>query len=156
MRHGVIQEGTQMIQKSFSPDQVAGKVRELMTPADRPHRILVAEDDTAVRGFLRTVLEQGGYEVVEAANGRDAIKEVHAGRVDLLITDLVMPVQEGIETIVALRKEVLGMGIIAISGALGGAYLESAAGLGADAVLKKPVNANVLLAKVAEVLKSRQ
>ena len=87
-----------------------------------------------------------------------ALEEARAGHVDLMITDLVMPEQEGIETIQILRKDpaMADIGIIAISGALGGQFLEVAQMLGAQAVLSKPVSAELLLAKVAEVLKSRQ
>ena len=67
-----------------------------------------------------------------------------------------MPEQEGIETIQALRRDVPGLGIIAISGAFGGQYLKMAGKLGADAVLKKPVSPEMLLAKVAEVLALRR
>jgi CheY-like chemotaxis protein len=102
------------------------------------------------------VLEAGGYEVIEAANGKQAFKEALAKRVDLVITDLVMPEQEGIETIQALRRDVPGIGIIAISGAFKGQFLKTARFLGADAVLNKPVSAELLLANVAEVLKPRR
>jgi CheY-like chemotaxis protein len=78
---------------------------------------------------------------------------MRAGQVDLLITDLVMPEQEGIEVIQALRRDAPGVGIIAISGAFGGQFLKVAQALGADAVLSKPVSGELLLAKVAEVLK---
>jgi DNA-binding response OmpR family regulator len=67
-----------------------------------------------------------------------------------------MPELEGIETIQALRKDDAGIGIIAISGAFGGEYLKVAHRMGAESVLKKPVSPAVLLAKVAEVLKSRR
>jgi len=63
-----------------------------------------------------------------------------------------MPEQEGIETTQALRKEVAGIEFIGMSGWLGGEFLEAARKLGAQAV---PVSADVLLAKVAEVLRSR-
>jgi hypothetical protein len=119
-------------------------------------RILVADDEAGVRRFLRAVLEEGGYEVVEAADGKQALQEALAGRVDLVITDLVMPEQEGIETIQALRRDVPGVGIIAISGAFEGQFLKTALLLGADAGLSKPVSADLLLARVAEVLKSRR
>jgi DNA-binding response OmpR family regulator len=55
-----------------------------------------------------------------------------------------------------LRKDVAGIGIIAISGAFGGRFLETARVLGAQAVLSKPFNGELLLAKVAEVLESRR
>ncbi len=94
--------------------------------------------------------------MIEAADGKEALKAVRAGRVDLVIMDLVMPEQEGIETIPVLHKEFPGIGIIAMSGAFGGEYLRPALRLGADAILGKPVGADVLLAKVAEVLQSRR
>jgi CheY-like chemotaxis protein len=118
----------------------------------RAARILVVDDEAGVRDFLRMVLEGGGYEVIEAANGKEAIQQIRTGRVDLLVTDLVMPEQEGIETIVALRKELPAMRIIAISGAFGGKFLRVARLLGVGVALTKPVDADLLLAKVAELL----
>lgn len=118
-------------------------------------RILVADDEAGVRGFVRTALEDGGYEVIEAENGKQAHKKVLGGRVDLAILDLVMPDQEGIETIQNLRRDAPRIGIIAISGAFSGQFLRTAQLLGADAVLNKPVSVDVLLAKVAEVLNLR-
>ena len=156
VHYGVLEEGAQFIQKPFSPERLATRVREVLGPPKRPARILVADDEAGVRSFLRTALEGGGYEVIEAADGRQALKQARAGGVDLVITDLVMPEQEGIETIQALRKEMPGIGIIAISGAFGGQFLEMAQTLGADAALTKPVSAELLLAKVAEVLKLRR
>jgi DNA-binding NarL/FixJ family response regulator len=76
--------------------------------------------------------------------------------VDLVITDLVMPEREGLETIMALRRDVPGIGIIAISGAFGGRFLETAHLMGAAAVLSKPLDVELLLARVAEVLKARR
>jgi len=156
VHHGVLEEDARFIQKPFSPDQLAIKVREVLMTPDAPARIVVADDEAGVRSFLRTVLEDGGYEVMEAANGKEALKAALAGRVDLVITDLVMPEQEGLETIRALRKEIAGIGIIAISGAFGGRFLETARMLGAQAVLSKPFSGELLLAKVAEVLKLRR
>ena len=153
-QHGVLERGTAFLQKPFSPDQLAAKVREVLAMADQRPRLLVADDEPGVRSFLRTVLEGGRYEVVEAANGNQALIEARAGRVDLVIMDLVMPEQEGIETIQVLRKEFPDIGIIAMSGAFGGEFLKAARLLGADAALSKPVGADLLLAKVAEVLRS--
>jgi hypothetical protein len=146
----------EFIHKPFSTDRLAAKVREVLRSPHRPARILVADDEAEVRGFLRTALEGGGYEVIEAANGKQALIEARAGGVDLVITDLVMPEQEGLETIVALRKEAPSVGIVAISGAFGGQYLGMAGALGAQAVLSKPVSAELLLAKVAQALQGRR
>jgi PAS domain S-box-containing protein len=156
LHHGVLRKEAEFIQKPFGPGQLAMKVREMLRAADRPARIVVADDEAGVRSFLRLVLEGAGYEVMEAPNGKLVLQEARAGRVDLVITDLVMPEQEGMETIRALRREVPGVGIIAISGALGPQFLEVARTLGAQAVLSKPLSAELLLAEVAEVLKSRR
>jgi PAS domain S-box-containing protein len=151
---GVLDERVQFIEKPFTPEELARKVRAVLGPCT-PACIMVADDEAGVRRFLRNVLEQGGYQVIEATDGKHALEEARAGHMDLVITDLVMPGQEGIETIQALRKDAAGVGI-AISGAFGGKFLDMASKLGAEAVLAKPVSADALLAKVAEVLKSRQ
>ena len=156
VHRGFLEAGVEFIQKPFSPDQLAVKVREVLGAPKSTARILVADDEAGIRGYLRATLEWAGYEVTEAADGKQALKEARKGGVDLVITDLVMPEQEGIETIQALRKEMPGIGIIAISGAFGGQFLEAARMLGADASLGKPVSAEQLLAKVAEVLKLRR
>jgi hypothetical protein len=156
VHHGVLEEGAQFIQKPFSPERLAARVREVLGPPKRLGRILVADDEAGVRGFLRTALEQGGYEVIEAEDGKQALRQARAGGVDLVITDIIMPEQEGIETIQALRKEIPGIGIIAISGRFEGPYLKMAGVLGADAVLAKPVGTELLLARVAAVLASRR
>ena len=152
---GVLAEGAQFIRKPFGPEELAGKVRAVLGPPAPAPRILVADDEAGVRGFLRAVLEEGGYQVTEAADGKQALQQARAGQVDLVITDLVMPTQEGIETIRGLRKEMPGIGIIAITGKAEEPYLRMAQMLGADAVLTKPVSAELLLAKAAEVLKPR-
>ena len=156
VHHGILEKGSEFIQKPFSPEQLAGKVRAVLGPPAHAARVLVAGEEAGVRGFLRKALERGGYQVTEAAGGMQALGEARAEPVDLVITDLVMPEQEGIETIRALREEMPGVRIIAISGRFQGSYLKLAAGLGADAVLAKPVGSDLLLAKVAEVLKKRR
>jgi PAS domain S-box-containing protein len=152
---GILKEGAKFIQKPFSPEALAGKIRAVLGPPGPAARILVADDDSGVRHFLRKVLEQGGYSVTEAADGKQALQQVLAGHVDLVITDLVMPEGEGLDTIRTIRRRVPDTGIIAISGAFGGQFLRPAQLLGADAVLSKPVSAELLLTNVAAVLKLR-
>jgi PAS domain S-box-containing protein len=149
---GVLDERVNFIEKPFSPEELARKVRSVLGPPARAARILVADDEAGVRRFLRAVLEGGGYEAVEAEDGKQALEAVRTGQVDLVITDLVMSEQEGIETIQALRREAPGVALIAISGAFEGQFLKIAQLLGADAVLRKPVSAKLLLATVAEAL----
>ena len=93
--------------------------------------------------------------MIEAGDGKQALRLAHSEQVDLVITDLVMPEQEGIETIRALRQQLPGVRIIATSGAFNGQFLGIAKILGADAVLSKPFSPEALLSKVKEVITSR-
>ena len=118
-------------------------------------RILLIDDEEQVLCMLRLVLENAGYEVVIASDGEEGLKRFHSEPSDLVITDLVMPGKEGIETITELRKEQPQIKIIAISG--GGrippdGYLATARQLGADRAFAKPVRKEVLLEAVRELL----
>lgn len=119
-----------------------------------PGMILVVDDDPEVRHVLRAILESAGYLVAEADNGRQALVECRQQRVDLIITDLVMPDVEGIETIKIVRKTYPGLRIIAISGAFGGEYLRIAQLLGADVALPKPLRMDSLLAAVRQIFQN--
>jgi CheY-like chemotaxis protein len=114
--------------------------------------ILVVDDDAAVRSLFHKILARAGYRVMEAADGAQALAAVRKGGVDLVITDLVMPEKEGIETIVEIRKSHPQVKIAAVSGAFGGRYLEIAAMLGAEAALAKPVSEETLVETVRRLL----
>lgn len=108
----------------------------------QPKTILVVDDEPLSRKCLREMLELEGYQVLEAANGAEALEAVEAASVDLVITDIIMPVMEGIETIRWLRAKHPGVRIIAISG--GGRtsavdFLEVAQKFGADHTVCKPI-----------------
>ena len=143
------------ISKPFSPEALAGKVRQALGPPPAAARILVVDDEPGVRLFLRTVLENAHYEVLEASNGKEALTQTADHRVQLVITDLVMPELEGIETIQALRRSLPEVPIIAMSGAFEGQFLRVAKAMGAKAILTKPLDPELLLAQVAEVLAGR-
>ena len=118
-------------------------------------KILVIDDDEQMRVLLRQVMEWAGHEVVEAADGREGTRLQRQHRADLVITDLIMPEQEGLETITALRRDYPGLKIIAISG--GGrigpeAYLPAAQELGANRVFSKPFDVRELARAVKELL----
>lgn len=118
-------------------------------------RILVVDDEDQIRAMLRQVLERAGYAVIDAPNGRVALRLFREDPADLIITDLIMPEKEGIETIRELRKEFPEVKIIAISG--GGqvspeAYLDVAEGLGAHRTFAKPIAHQELLGAVAELV----
>jgi DNA-binding response OmpR family regulator len=120
-------------------------------------RVLVADDDSAVRRFLHRVLEDAGYEVVEASDGREAERYAVDPGIDLLVIDLVMPNQEGIETIRDLRSRRPALPILAISG-IGDVvtYLNVAKLLGAEECLAKPISPATLLSAVRRSLQNHQ
>jgi CheY-like chemotaxis protein len=118
-----------------------------------PQTILVVDDEDSIRGLFRELLTAQGYRVVVASDGRQACEMLRQGVIlDLVITDLVMPNQEGIETIRAIREQFPGVRILAISGAFGGKFLRMAKLLGADATLMKPIPPDQLYTTVAELL----
>ena len=103
--------------------------------------ILVVDDDLSVLDVMSEMLRLEGHVVTVAENGKEAIDQVAANNIDLVITDLIMPEKEGLETIADIRRSHADMPIIAISG--GGRlgpmdYLETAKFIGADATLAKP------------------
>jgi len=114
-------------------------------------KILVIDDDNLILYTLTRILERNGYQVVTATDGRRAMAIFRDERPDVVITDIVMPEQEGIETIMLLRQERPEVGVIAISG---GArtrnldYLKMAGSLGADDVIRKPFEAEELLSRL--------
>lgn len=117
--------------------------------------ILIIDDDTEIREVLRQILERAGYEVMEASDGREGLNLYRERQADLIITDIVMPRKDGLETITDLRIEFPGSKIIAISG--GGRldpkpYLELAEGFGADRLLTKPFGHEELLEAVQDLL----
>jgi len=138
--------------KPFTPEQLAVKVREVLGSPRPWGRILVVDDEPGVRHVVRSLLESAGYAVAEAAHGGDALAQVRAGGIDLVLTDLVMPEQEGIETIRALRLESPDMPIIAMSGAFGGGFLRIAGLIGANATIPKPLDPARLLGQVRAML----
>jgi DNA-binding response OmpR family regulator len=115
--------------------------------------ILVIDDEENIRELMRAILENAGYTILDAADGDVGIEIARSNRVDLIITDLIMPGKEGIETITALRREHPHLKIIAISGAIDSAtYLHMADHLGADETIGKPFQPNELIETVGRLL----
>ena len=111
-------------------------------------RILIIDDDTQILKMLRKTLEREGHEVIDAADGNKGLRLYREDPTDLVITDIVMPEKEGIETIIDLRREFPEAKIIAMSG--GGqieaeSYLSMAKRLGAQRTLTKPFQNEELL-----------
>lgn len=118
-------------------------------------RILLIDDDLAVRTVMRLTLSHFGHTVTEARNGREGLKLFDEINVDLLITDIVMPEADGLEVLMAVAKRRPAVRVLAISG--GGRqtasdHLHVATLLGATKVLAKPFSTDALLAAVNETL----
>lgn len=117
-------------------------------------RVLIVDDDDQFRLMLRRILEKEGYDVIEAADGNQGISAFRQRKADLVITDIIMPEKEGVETIVALRQEFPSVKIIAVSGGgrnAPGDYLILANKLGAQVTMEKPLDRNRLLEQVREL-----
>jgi two-component system, cell cycle sensor histidine kinase and response regulator CckA len=145
--------GVHFIPKPFTLAALGAAVREALSRRSRSARILVVDDDEAIRELLSTVLTEAGYQVATAKNGDEALAQVQRGVVDLMLLDLVMPDREGLETLAAIRRNGHAARVIAISGAFGGQFLRTAQMLGAQATLLKPISRSQLLETVAEVLR---
>lgn len=117
--------------------------------------ILIIDDDPAARRMIGRILVDAGHQITEAENGVDGVRKYLAERPNLVITDIIMPEKEGIQTITDIRSSGSTVGIIAISGGgvgAGNLYLSMAEELGADAVLAKPFRPSDLSALVEDLL----
>ena len=118
-------------------------------------RILVIDDNEMVRDILSDLLEAEGHEVRTATEGRAGLALLADFMADIVITDILMPGQEGIETIQELRVNNPDTKIVAISGGgtrYGLSFLDMAEKLGAHATLSKPIDAKELAALVERLL----
>jgi DNA-binding NtrC family response regulator len=119
-------------------------------------RIVIIDDDPAIRGTIRRILERAGHDVSEADDGDAGLQLVESRNPALVITDLFMPEKEGIETIQELAASHPEVRILAISGA-GGVEedegpLVDAMLFGAHAILPKPFSIQHLLETVDQLL----
>lgn len=119
-------------------------------------RILIIDDDAAVRTTVRVLLERAGYDILEAGDGREGSRMLDG--VDLVITDLLMPEVDGVDLLGMIRREGRSVPVIAMSG--GGkvdskSYLDVAKALGAFATIAKPFDLDHLLSTVRDALASR-
>ena len=118
-------------------------------------KILVLDDEPSILLMIKKMLEKAGHEVDMALNGREGAEFLDKNKPDLVITDILMPEKEGLETIMMLRKRYPDIKIIAISG--GGrigpeGYLPSAKHLGADMVFQKPLLQKEFMEAIALLL----
>jgi two-component system KDP operon response regulator KdpE len=122
---------------------------------DNALRILVVDDEPAIRRYLRITLAAQGYAVFEAADGRDALSQVVAHRPDLIILDLGLPDTDGIELTRILREQ-LATPIIILSVREAEDDKIAALDAGADDYLTKPFGSGELMARIRVVLRHLQ
>ena len=118
-------------------------------------RILIIDDETNILLMLKKMLERAGYEIDLATNGEEGLRLFRNTLSDLVITDIIMPEKEGLETIREMRKMQPKMKIIAMSG--GGKisadnYLETAKIFGASRIMEKPFTQQAMVSTVKELL----
>lgn len=118
-------------------------------------KILIIDDEKPVREALEAIATAAGHECRVAADGRQGLAQFATYQPDLVITDMLMPEKEGIETIVELRKLKPGLPIIAVSG--GGrvgnmSFLKMAEKFGASRTIAKPFAAATVMAAFADLL----
>ncbi|WP_419655550.1 two component system sensor histidine kinase, response regulator receiver protein [Desulfosarcina variabilis str. Montpellier] len=117
--------------------------------------ILIVDDEASIRKVMRAILENEGYSVIEASGGDEAIKQYGEYGPDLVVTDLLMPGKDGIETLFELRQMNCNAKVIALSG--GGricseSYLNYAMKLGATAAIEKPFTLEEFLMVINQTL----
>ncbi len=120
-------------------------------------RILVIEDDDSIRMLIEKFMLLDGHEVETAENGAVGLKMIGSRQYDLLITDIVMPEQDGIGVLMELRKTSSKMKTIVITGGTSklqvNDLMATARVMKADKVLQKPLDFENLSLTVAELLK---
>jgi DNA-binding response OmpR family regulator len=120
-------------------------------------RILVIDDNSDIRNTLRWLLEGEGYMVSVAVNGLEGLRRQRKEPADIVVTDIFMPEQDGIETLWKFREEFPSVPIVVMSGggaARGTDYLSVARELGAAKTLKKPLNPQELIDVVGQITRS--
>jgi len=125
----------------------------------RPHKyisqlaVLVVDDEPALCALLVTMLQDAGHQTMHAANGRQALRMLKEKKFDLVICDILMPEYDGLELMMDMKKGLLSVPVVAMSGggeAASFPYFKMAKGLGAAAVLGKPFTKDQLSAAIAE------
>jgi DNA-binding NtrC family response regulator len=117
--------------------------------------ILIADDDDNVRYALSKLLRKAGYHVLEAQNGKDASKLLRKAMPDVLVTDIVMPEQDGIGLLNTARELSPAIPVLVMSGGgniVGLDYLSLAQTMGANATLCKPFDNDEVLSVVANLV----
>ncbi len=119
-------------------------------------RILVVEDDAELRSLFRRVLEKNGFEAIEAADGQEALDVLDRQYIDLIISDIMMPVMDGYELVRSLREAGISIPVLMITAR--DAFDDMRRGFlsGSDDYMVKPVNVNEMVLRVGALLRRAQ
>jgi len=118
-------------------------------------RILIVDDEPSIRRLLRTSLVSQGFQIVEAATGREALDEVGQAQPDLIVLDLGLPDMQGQEVIRLLRGQGSSVPIVVLSSRTDETGKVEALDLGADDYVTKPFGTDELLARIRTALRHR-
>ena len=116
-------------------------------------KILIIDDDITVRIAIRTLLQKQGHEIAEASNGIEGEERYKADPPDLIITDIMMPDKDGVETLLAIRSDLPEVKTIVISGNAP-EFLPITEDLGAHRTIAKPFENQELLEAVETLLRA--
>jgi len=144
-------------QRIFIRNETTGDLA--MSNESKKAVILVVDDEQEIREYISESLKKRGYAVLEAEDGKSALKSIKKNKIDIVITDIFMPGIDGLEVILQIREHDLDIRIIGISAA--GMYkstdaLKKADNFGADALFYKPFKMTKLMDKVEYLIKKKR
>lgn len=119
-------------------------------------RILICEDDRELRTLFARTLEKHGYSTIGVSNGKEALDALEGGYVDLIISDIMMPVMDGYELVQVLRDSGINTPVLMITAK--SAFEDMNAGFtsGADDYMVKPININEMVLRIGALLRRAQ
>ncbi len=150
VQRGELRPGIDYLSKPFTQEALARKVRQVLERAPRQPRLIVADDDCLIREYFVEVLADAGYDVRQAGSAPEAIGLLRQEPADLVILDMMMPQMNGREAVPAIKGEFPHVRTMVVSG-LSEEDL-SVGDLGADAVLPKPVQPEILIRAVVDLV----
>lgn len=119
-------------------------------------RILIAEDDLELRTLFSHVLEKNGYLVTGVSNGEEALKALDQNYIDLIITDIMMPVMDGYELVHSIRESGMQTPVLMITAKDTFHDMQAGFASGTDDYMVKPVNVNEMVLRVGALLRRAQ
>lgn len=114
-------------------------------------KILVTDDSSTTRSFIRKVLEEAGFQVTEASNGVESLLKINREQPDLLMLDLLMPEMDGFEVLEKLKIAQIKIPIIVVTADIQDQVKEECFSLGATDFLNKPVSSESILKSISNI-----